>query len=410
MLFRKTATLLSGGLLLLGSMQLHADINGMVQYHTAARTDTNPCSTTDCKVPFSELRGQVKAEKSLQDNRHSFTATIELIHDFIFDETDLNAREIYWDWAGDVTQVRTGRQMITWGTGDMLFINDIFAKDWNAYFGGMPMDFLKLPTDAIKFDWYPGATTIETVIARFDADHAPEAQRFDIQMPQMPSPIFFQTPDDQLDELEYAAKVSRNFSGWDVSGYASRSYWRSPAYQSNDSNTLVSYPRLNTYGASATGQIQNGVFNLEAGYYHSPEDSAGAHPFVQNSQSRLLTGYSRQVWADATLGVQFYVEHMENYSSYLATLPTTAIAKNEWNRAATMRFTQFFLHQTLTFNLFNYWGLSDSDRFLQSTVRYAFNDNLWGEIGTNIFSGNPQGMFGAFDRNDNIYLTLRFAY
>jgi hypothetical protein len=43
-------------------------------------------------------------------------------------------------------------------------------------------------------------------------------------------------------------------------------------------------------------------------------------------------------------------------------------------------------------------------------VRYAFNDNLWGEIGTNIFFGNPQGMFGAFDRNDNIYLTLRFAY
>lgn len=38
------------------------------------------------------------------------------------------------------------------------------------------------------------------------------------------------------------------------------------------------------------------------------------------------------------------------------------------------------------------------------------NDNLWGEIGTNIFSGKKQGMFGAFDRNDNIYLTLRFAY
>jgi hypothetical protein len=68
------------------------------------------------------------------------------------------------------------------------------------------------------------------------------------------------------------------------------------------------------------------------------------------------------------------------------------------------------MHQTLTVNVFSYWGLSESDRFLQSTLRYAFNDNLWGEIGTHVFSGNSQGMFGAFDRNDNLYLTLRLAY
>ncbi|MDZ4263421.1 MAG: hypothetical protein U1B30_13965, partial [Pseudomonadota bacterium] len=293
--------------------------------------------------------------------------------------------------------------------GDMLFINDVFAKDWNAFFGGMPMDFLKRPTDAIKFDFYPGNTTIETVIARFDEDHLPEMRRFEMQSPLLAPPIISES---NYDDLEYAGKLSRSFSGWDVSTYASKGYWHRAAYEPaiTAPGTNLFYPRLNTYGASLTGQINNGVFNLEAGYYDSRDDVSGSNPFIQNSQTRLLSGYNRQLWKDSTLGVQFYIEHMENYSAYRAAASSAPGVSAEWNRVATLRFTQFLMHQTLTVNVFSYWGLSESDRFLQSTLRYAFNDNFWGEIGTNVFSGNSQGMFGAFDRNDNLYVTLRLAY
>jgi hypothetical protein len=409
--YLKPVHIVTASLLLLMSVESAAELDGVLQFHTAARVHTESCESSDCEIPFSEVRAQVKGGYSTTDKAHSITVNLEAVQDIVFEDTAAQVRELYWDWTTDAVQLRSGRQMITWGTGDMLFINDIFAKDWNAFFGGMPMDYLKRATDAVKFDFYPASTTIETVVARFDADHLPEMRRFEMQIPLLSPPIISEKPkDNDVDDLEYAAKISRSISGWDISAYASKSYWRAPAYAPQNLGTTIFYPRLNTYGASLTGQIKEGVFTLEAGYYDSTDDTSGSDPFINNSQTRFLTGYSHQLWEDATVGIQFYVEHMENYAAYRASLPSNAPATAEWKKVTTLRFTQFFLHQTMTLNVFSYWGLSESDRFLQPTLRYAFNDDVWGEVGATIFSGNSQGTFGALDRNDNIFLTLRFAY
>lgn len=397
-------------LLALATMKSFAEINSVLQYHTATRMQSNACETSDCEIPFSEIRAQFKGEHTTDDNAHSFIANIELLQDFVFDESTAQVRELYWNWSKDAVEFRAGRQMITWGTGDMLFINDIFAKDWNAYFGGMPVDYLKRPTDAIKIDFYPGTTTIETVVSRFDEDHLPEQRRLEIPVQKLSLPITGEKPNDDLNNVEIAAKISRSISDWDLSAYAAKSYWRMPTYTPQSQGTYKSYSRLNTYGASLTGQINNGVFNLEAGYYDSREDLSGKNPFINNSQVRLLTGYSHQLWTDSTIGLQLYVEHLKNYNDYLRSLAPTMSPTEELNKVATLRFTQLLMHQTVTINVFSYWGLSASDRFLQSSLRYAFNDHFWGELGMDIFSGNPKGTFGVFDRNDNVYLTLRLAY
>ena len=36
----------------------------------------------------------------------------------------------------DNMDIKVGRQILTWGTGDLLFINDMFPKDWQAFFIG----------------------------------------------------------------------------------------------------------------------------------------------------------------------------------------------------------------------------------------------------------------------------------
>jgi hypothetical protein len=39
------------------------------------------------------------------------------------------------------------------------------------------------------------------------------------------------------------------------------------------------------------------------------------------------------------------------------------------------------------------------------------NDELWAELGANIFLGKHEStMFGMLDENDNVYLTLRYAF
>lgn len=44
--------------------------------------------------------------------------------------------------------VKLGRQVLTWGTGDLLFINDLFPKDWESFFIGRDTEYLKAPSDA----------------------------------------------------------------------------------------------------------------------------------------------------------------------------------------------------------------------------------------------------------------------
>ncbi|HLQ27512.1 MAG TPA: hypothetical protein VK138_16730, partial [Acidiferrobacterales bacterium] len=118
----------------------------------------------------------------------------------------------------------------------------------------------------------------------------------------------------------------------------------------------------------------------------------------------------RQPWDDATLGLQLYGEWMRNYSAYQETLPAGFPAKDYLRRVATFRFTQLFAHQTVTFNVFTFVGLSERDHYVIPSLRYAFSDDLWAEIGANVFGGNRNGTFGSLQDNRNVYLTVRFAF
>jgi hypothetical protein len=100
---------------------------------------------------------------------------------------------------------------------------------------------------------------------------------------------------------------------------------------------------------------------------------------------------------------------MRQYSAYRETLPAGFPAKDRVRKVATLRFTQLFAHQTLTFNVFAFFGLSERDRYIIPSLRYAFSDDLWVEIGANVFGGNRNGALGSMQDNDNVYLTVRFA-
>jgi hypothetical protein len=152
------------------------------------------------------------------------------------------------------------------------------------------------------------------------------------------------------------------------------------------------------------------VLNLEAGYYDSPHDRDGRDPSIENSQFKGLVGYSRQLWEDATLGLQLYGEWMRSYAAYRETLTASFPLKDRLRKVATARFAQLFAHQTVTFNLFAFVGLSEEDRYVIPSLRYAFSDNLWAEVGANLFAGKRSGTFGSMQDSSNVYLTVRYAF
>ncbi|MBI4196029.1 MAG: hypothetical protein HY526_13235 [Betaproteobacteria bacterium] len=386
--------------------------DGFAQSHVAGRTSRVDCPTgTACDFPAAELRGQLKAEGRNSPGNAGFLGRFDLVRDAAIDDTRLVTREAFGGLTFEKAAARLGRQVITWGVGDLLFINDTFPRDWVALFTGQPMQYLKLGSDAFKLNVFPGAANLELVIADFRPDNTPTSRRFIFADP-LPAglPRRVVEPGNGAGELEVSGRLSGYLDNWELAGYFSRTHFRSPAWRVAGTGVVGTFPRLDTVGASVTGPLGKGVLSLEAGYYDSPQDRAGRDPSIENSQFRGLVGYSRQLWEDATLGLQVYGERMRNYAAYRETLPAGFPAKDHVRKVATVRFTHLFAHQTITFNFFAFLGLSEKDRYLIPSLRYAFSDNLWTEAGANLFGGKREGMFGSMQDNRNIYLTVRYAF
>ncbi|MBU0756035.1 MAG: hypothetical protein KJ645_12905 [Planctomycetes bacterium] len=88
-------------------------------------------------------------------------------------------REFYLSFAPiDPLEIRAGRQILDWGTGDLLFINDLFPKDWNSFYLGRDESFLRAPSDALKSVIRTEFADLDLVFTpRFDADRHLDARR-----------------------------------------------------------------------------------------------------------------------------------------------------------------------------------------------------------------------------------------
>jgi len=338
-------------------------------------------------------------------------------HDSVTGEFDIDLREAYIDYSSGKLDLRLGRQITTWGVGDLLFINDVFPKDWVSFFTGRPLEYLKLGVDSARINYSSSALNVELMIVTdFRPDALPAPRRFFLHdnFPGVADRIQVH-PDTGLDDPELALRVYRRVGGFDASAYAYRGYWRSPGQEPDDYEmpTQVThiFPALSVYGVSAQGQAMGGVLSLEGGYYDSRDDNAGVNPAIANSEVRFLLGYQRQLSQDFTFGVQYYAEVMMDFDAYERTLPNSSASRKKYRDIVTLRLTRFLKHQTWTLSLFAFYSPAEQDYLLQPQLNYRFSDRFSTSFGANLFGGEKNtSFFGQFDRNDNLYLTLRYDF
>lgn len=140
-------------------ISLHGFLQGNYSADTAA---SNP-NGGDFKL--AEERLQLKLDAS-KDPFHIFVKA-DGWYDHIDQKWDSELREGYLDYTSSKWDARIGRQIITWGVGDLLFINDVFPKDYAAFFSGRPLEYLKKGIDAAKVGVYPGFASFELIATPF---------------------------------------------------------------------------------------------------------------------------------------------------------------------------------------------------------------------------------------------------
>ena len=137
---------------------------------------------------------------------------------------------------------------------------------------------------------------------------------------------------------------------------------------------------------------------------------SGKNALVDNSQMRYLAGYSQEIAKDFTAGVQYYLEHMQDFSQYKNSL-TSGPARDEDRHLLTLRLTKLLMSQNLRCSLFTYYSPSDKDVHMRPNINYKLNDNTALEIGGNIFFGDySHTFFGQLRNNTNIYAGIRYSF
>ncbi len=364
---------------------------------------------------WAEERMQLKLVASKEPFRVFIKTDAFLDH--IDKNGELELREGYIDYTAMNWDIRTGRQIITWGLGDLLFINDVFPKDYDSFFSGRPLEYLKKGVDGIRLGIYPAFASFEFIaIPMFETNDYPDSKRFYMFDP-MPDVTNREKKDHatNIKNTEFALRIYRDIAGFDASLYFYRGYFRQPWMMPDNpmmpAKLTLFYPELSVYGASVQGRALDGVLSLEAGYYDSRQDRSGKDYTVPNPQTRFLIGYQRQMWEDFTIGLQYYNEYMHNYSEYEINHPEGLPKDKRLYQLVTIRLTQLLKHQTLKLSLFSFYSPSYRDYMLNPEIKYNFSDYIWAAIGGNIFGGGEKwSQFGQLRKNDNMYVQVRYEF
>jgi hypothetical protein len=319
--------------------------------------------------------------------------------------------------ASTWVDVKAGRQVLTWGTGDLIFINDLFPKDWNSFFIGRDLEYLKAPSDSIKVSVYSSSVNMDVAYTpRFDPDRYIDGRRISYYHPALGEimgrnePLNADEPDDWFDDDEIAARLYLNLGSYETALYGYNGYWKSP--NGYDGSTGVfTFPRLTVVGASARGPLSGGIGNAEVGHYDSRDDGSGSDPEVRNSEWRVLFGYERELVSNLTGSVQYYLEQMDDYGNYLGALSPGSPAKDQKRHVVTIRLTQLAMNQNLRLSLFNFYSPSDADGYLRASSHYKMTDAISFELGSNFFYGKEgHTFFGQFEDASNIYVGFRTGF
>ncbi|WP_406672389.1 hypothetical protein [Natronospira sp.] len=388
---------------------------GFIEGAAGYRTRSNDLIDDD--MPLGEVRFQLEGQYA--GDRIDGRFKLDGLADSVEDKLTGDVREARLGFSvGERTDVRLGRQVLTWGTGDLVFLNDLFPKDWVSFLIGRDDEYLKGTNDAVRVSWFGDRANIDAVWTPFfEPDNFIEGVRlsyFDPMQGELtaapPLPLV-DRPARTFDNGELATRIYGMAGSQEWAIYLYRGFFGQPTAFNPESGHLE-FARLNSLGASLRGPLGTGLYNLEFSYYDSADNRDGDDPMLPNSEFRFLAGYEQEIARNLTLGTQYYVEWLQDFDELEANFQgDPATLPEEYRQLITVRLTQRLMRDNLTLGLMSFYSPDDEDWFLRPTVNYRLSDELYMTAGANLFGGEDDHTFyGQFEKDSSVFLRLKRTF
>ncbi len=386
---------------------------GFIEAGLGFRLQDDPLIDSD--LTLADLRARIETEWTPGSTTVNLKA--DAWYDDIENGIEAEVRDLSIAFrAGDNVDVKIGRQVQTWGTGDLVFLNDLFPKDFVSFFSGRDDEYLKAPGNSIRLSRFGSAFNFDLVWSPiFEPDVYLDGTRFSFFSPVVganvaPSPpLSAIEPDEGIGDGEIALRVFRNIEGDEYAAYAYYGYFKQPTALTGSFEPT--FAPLAAFGASLRRPMGPGLFNAEVSYYSSRDDTDGTDPLLPNDQFRALAGYEWEAVPNFTVGLQYYLEATLDYDELEANSLNPAFEPDEYRHLLTNRLTYRAARDRHTFSLFTFYSPSDSDYYLRPAYTYRHSDQWSLTAGGNLFGGDePQTFFNQLGDATNLYLRVRFNY
>ena len=387
--------------------------SGFVEGAMGTRFSEDPLISN--RDTLQEFRWRLESEWQPGEVTVSFKA--DAGYDGITSSWEADIRDLTAAFSiGDSTDIKIGRQVLTWGTGDLVFLNDLFPKDFVSFFAGRDDEYLKAPGNAFRLTKFSKAVNLDFVWTPvFESDVYLTGERFSFFSPiagenvAPEPPLSAVTPSKTFSNGEFALRLFRNVNGREYALYGYHGFFKQPNAMTE--TLQPTFAPLTSLGASYRQPLGPGLFNLEASWYLSRDDRDGTDPLIPNDQIRFLAGYEWEAKQNFTVGFQYYLESTLDHAALIENSPFPEYEPDKNRHLLTNRLTYRAGRDKHTWSLFTFFSPSDNDFYMRPVYTYRHSDQWTVTAGANAFGGqDDHTFFNQLQDASNAYLRIRFNY
>jgi len=333
----------------------------------------------------------------------------------------------YIDYYGRFFDLRAGKQIITWGTGDGINPTDnLNPLDLKRKGPFAPQEDKKLPVTMVQGNLYwQGLRVTGVWVPDFHPFVLPDTSVWPLASPtltppragmildgmQPPAPPVF--PSNTLANSEYALRLSGTLAGVDLSTSYYQGWEDFPTLHPNftfngidsqGNQHVIAEPALRYHRLSMIGgDFVTSLFGIglrgEGGYFLT-EDAEGTNPAVKDPYWHYLLGIDYTFRNGLYVNIQYVYGMFDRYG---LNLPAAE------NRLLTLGATLDLGNYT-SLEVGAMYALEDENYLLKPRYIRSVGNAVDLVIGAYLIGGNTKHHFGAFDANDQIYTEIRYNF
>ncbi|MCG8549200.1 MAG: hypothetical protein MI799_02220 [Desulfobacterales bacterium] len=327
------------------------------------------------------------------------------------DETQTELRELYLQASpGTHLDIKTGRQIVVWGTSDYVRVTDTLNPLDVRTPGTTDIEDLRLPVAMSKIDYYWGPFNLSGIMiheVRFNKTPSYGSGFY----PYSQAPAREETPDPDLENSQFALALKGRLSGWDFGLYWADIY-HPDTYLENVSEGIApvrvqKHERVKMFGASSTLVKGNWIIKAESAFWNGLKYTNT--PNDEFSRLDAMAGFEYSGFTDTRITLELLNQHLFNYKSELKNAPGSI---NENQPQSIICIEKDFMHETLTLTFLaaGYGEKWQGGAYQRVSAEYDISDSLTVKAGVVFYQSGDLAVFNDIGGNDQFFLELKFSF